>query len=52
MSAAQRLSNLTLISLLYQTCMVLMGNALARRLKSITAARKIASRNCNHRIWH
>jgi threonine/homoserine/homoserine lactone efflux protein len=30
--------------LLYQTCLVLMGNALARRLKSIPAARKIATR--------
>jgi threonine/homoserine/homoserine lactone efflux protein len=36
--------HVTLISLLYQTCLVLMGNALARRLKSIPAARKIATR--------
>ncbi|HOE42804.1 MAG TPA: LysE family transporter [Rhodoferax sp.] len=38
------MAHVTLISLVYQACIVLVGNAVARRLASIASARRLATR--------
>jgi threonine/homoserine/homoserine lactone efflux protein len=38
------MAHVTLISLLYQTALVVVGNAIARKLASVPAARAMATR--------